>query len=136
MLEIFDGFINAVASEFHIPFKKEADGEYSALVEFEGGRHQKVLISFDKDDQGDPMINYYSIICQLTDPSPELFREALLLNTTLTYGAIAMMDDNSLIMHQATFLKDLDPQRFIKSFLYVAAKADELEEQLTGQDVA
>jgi hypothetical protein len=136
MLEIFDGFINAVSTEFHIPFKKEADGEYSAMVEFEGGRHQKVLVTFDKDDAGDAMINYYSVICQLDDPSQELYREALLLNTTLTYGAIAMMEDNSLIMHQATFLKDLDPQRFIKSLTYVAAKADELEEQLTGQDLA
>lgn len=135
MLEIFDGFINAVASEFHIPFKKESDGEYSALVEFEGGRHQKVLISFDKDDQGDPMINYYSVICKLEDTAPDLLREALLLNTTLTYGAIALMEDDSLIMHHASFLKDLDPQRFIKSFLYIAAKSDELEEQLTGEDV-
>jgi len=136
MLEIFDGFINAVASEMQIPFKKENDGEYSAFVEFEGGRHQRVLVSFEKDDQGDPMINYYSVICKLKDPSPEMFREALLMNTSLTYGAIALMDDDSLIMHQATFLKDMDPQRFIKSFLYVAAKADELEEQLTGEDVS
>ncbi|MDH4199117.1 MAG: YbjN domain-containing protein [Spirochaetia bacterium] len=136
MLEIFDGFIDAVSSEFHIPFKKENDGEYSAMVEFEGGRHQRVLISFGRDDQGDPMISYYSVICKLDEPSPDLFREALLLNTNLTYGAIALMDDNSLIMHQATFLKDLEPQRFIKSFLYVAAKADELEEQLTGEDIS
>jgi len=136
MLEIFDGFINAISSELSIPFHKEADGQYSANIEFEGGRHQRVLITFDRDDQGDPMINYYSVICKLNEDAPDLFREALLLNTTLTYGAIALMDDSSLIMHQATFLKDMDPQRFVKSLLYVAAKADELEEQLIGQDIS
>jgi len=136
MLEIFDGFISAVSTELQIPFKKERDGEFSANIEFEGGRHQKVLISFDTDDQGDPMINYYSVICKLEQDNPELFKESLLMNTALTYGSIALMDDNSLIMHQATFIKDMDPQRFIKSLLYVAAKADELEEELIGEDIS
>ncbi len=136
MLEIFDGFIGAVSTEFRIPFKKESDGEYSTNIEFEGGRHQRVLISFDTDDQGDPMINYYSVICKLEVDDSELYKEALLLNTTLTYGAIALMEDHSLIMHQATFIKDMDPQRFVKSLLYVAAKSDELEEELIGQDLS
>lgn len=136
MLEIFDGFIGAVSTEFHIPFKKESDGEYSTNINFDGDRHQRVLITVDKDDAGDPVINYYSVICKMENQSLELFRELLLMNTTLTYGAIALMDDNSLIVHHATYLKDMDPERFLKALTYVAAKADELEEQLTGTDIA
>ena len=136
MLEIFDGFIGAVSTELQIPFHKERDGEYSTIIEFEGGRRQKVLISFDKDESGDPMINYYSVICKLEVEAPELFKQSLMMNTSLTYGAIALLEDNSLIMHQATFIKDMDPQRFIKSLLYVAAKSDELEEEFTGLDVS
>ncbi|MES0489043.1 MAG: hypothetical protein ABUK01_03565 [Leptospirales bacterium] len=136
MLEAFDGFIAAVSSELKIPFQKEDDGEYTANIDFEGGRHQKVWVTLDRDEAGDPIINYYSHICKIAQDNLEIFKEALSLNTSLTYGATALMGDDNLIMHQATFLKDMDPQRFIKSLFYVAAKADELEEQFIGQDIS
>jgi len=136
MLELFDGFISAVGTELKLDFKKESDGEYSTNIEFEGGRHQRVWIVLDTDESGDPMVSYYSVICKLENENPALYKEALNLNTTLTYGAIALFNEKSLIMHQATFLKDMDPQRFVKSLFYVAAKADELEEQFTGLDLA
>ena len=133
MLELFDGFIAAVSTETHIPFHKEADGKYSAKIEFEGGRHQKVFVTLDQDDQGDPTINYHSVICKIKENDVELFKDALKMNTSLTYGAIALLND-SLIVHQTYFLRSMEPQRFLKSLSYVAAKADELEESLTAQD--
>ncbi|RME91473.1 MAG: hypothetical protein D6767_05185, partial [Candidatus Hydrogenedentota bacterium] len=126
MLELFDGFIAAVATETHIPFKKEKDGHYFANVEFEGGRHQKVFVSLGEDEQGDPIIEYYSHVGSLPKKDADLLYRLLETNLKLTYGAIALKDD-TIIIHQSYFLKTLDPERFLKSLVYVAAKADELE---------
>ena len=135
MLEAFDGFIAAVNTETKIPFYKESDGHYIAEISFEEGRKQKVLIFVDTDDAGDSTINYYSKICKLQSSDLITFKTALELNVTLTYGAVALMD-GSLVIHQTYFLKDMDPQRFMKSLLYVAAKADELEELFIHQDIS
>ncbi len=127
MLEIFDGFIAAINTETKIPFHKEADGKYSANITFEGGRKQKVIVSLGKDESGDSVLNYCSNIKKLEEKDSALFKEVLTLNASLTYGAIAIMKD-TFVIHQTYFVKDLDPQRFMKSLLYVAAKADELED--------
>ena len=134
MLEVFDGFIAALNTETKIPFFKESAGRYIAEVSFEENRKQKVLLFLDTDDAGDSTINYYSKICEMPDPDIHTCRAALELNVTLTYGAVALME-GSLVIHQTYFLKDMDPQRFMKSLLYVAAKADELEELFTKKDV-
>lgn len=133
MINVFDGFIAAVSTETRIPFEKEEEGRYRATVSFANGRKQNVLVLLDKDDMGDPTINYYSIICDLETDDVDLFKTALQLNVSLTYGSVALLD-GSLIVHHTYFLNNLDPQRFIKSLLYVAAKADELEEVLIEQD--
>ena len=133
MLEAFDGFIAAISTETKIPFIKETDGRYFSNIEFEGGRKQRVLVSLGKDDADDPLVHYYSVICKVKKDDLNLYKDSLKINTNLDYGAIAILDD-SLIIHQTMFLKDMDPQRFIKSLLYVAAKADELEEALIQVD--
>ena len=134
MLEAFDGFIAALNTETKIPFFKESAGRYTAEISFEEDRKQKVLVFLGTDDSGDSTINYYSKICKMPDPNIDTCRAALELNVTLTYGAVALME-GSLVIHQTYFLKDMDPQRFMKSLLYVAAKADELEELFTKKDV-
>ena len=135
MLELFDGFLAAVSTETHIPFHKEANGKYHAHVEFEGGRHQNVLITMGEDDMGDATINFYSVICKVPSDNCDLLKDALRLNISLTYGSIALMDD-SLIIHRTYFLQDIEPERFLKSLIYVAAKADELEEVMIKEDVS
>lgn len=137
MVKAFDGFIAAVSAEMNIPFHKEKDGEYSSDIEFEGGRHQKVRVTLGKDDSGDPTINYYSNICKLTEElstNLKLLTDSLKMNAILTYGAVAI-SKNDLIIHQTYYLKDMDPIRFVKSLLYVAARADELEENIVHVDV-
>ncbi|MDH5717442.1 MAG: YbjN domain-containing protein [Spirochaetia bacterium] len=133
MLEIFDGFIAAITTETKIPFIKEEDGKYYANIEFEGGRKQRVLVSLGKDDANDPLVHYYSVICKIKEDDLSLYKDALKINVNLDYGAIALLDD-SMVIHQTMFLEDMDPKRFIKSLLYVAAKADELEEALIQVD--
>lgn len=133
-VEGFDGFIAAIASEFHITIHKESEKVYVAKIPFEGGRSQEVLITLNEDEAGDNTINYYSVIAQLKKDSCELFKTVLAMNATLHYGALALME-NALIIHNSVFLQDYEPHRFMKSLTYVAAKADEIEEILIKKDL-
>ena len=126
-MEIFDGFISAVASEFKIRFHKDDDGNYTTNIEFEGGRSQEILITLTSDESGDRIINYYSVIGKLKKDLCELYKFSLQQNTTFDYGAISLLND-TLILRNTVLLQDCDPHRFMKSLTYIAAKADELEE--------
>ena len=134
MFEEFDEFISAVSVETHVNFEKIKDGHYQANVEFEGGRHQRCTVRLAKDDVDDPTVEYYSVICEVPQENTQLYKAALILNLSLTYGALSLMG-NHLILKQTTWLQNNDPLRFIKSLTYVAAMADELEEKLTGDDL-
>ncbi len=135
MLEVFDGFIAALNTETNIPFIKESDGKYSATVNFEEKRKQLVRIELCKDESDDLMITLSSSVCLLKEKeNPDVYRYALELNNALTYAALTLKN-GYLTVYRAYFLRSLDPQRFIKSLLYVAAKADELEEAFTNSDV-
>lgn len=133
-MEVFDGFISAVAKEFRIKFHKDSKGSYSTTIEFDNNRQQDVLITLRKDESGDGMISYYSIVCRLKKDLCELYKYALQINSTLDYGALSLMDD-SLVLRSSILLEDCDPMRFMKSLTYIAAKADELEESMITQDL-
>jgi ribosomal protein S8 len=133
-MEMFDGFISAIASEFKIKFHKDAEGGYITHLEFENDRSQEVLITLNRDESGDRIINYYSIIGKLKRDVCELYKYSLQLNTTFDYGGIALLND-TLVMRNSILLADCDPIRFMKSLTYIAAKADELEELLNKENV-
>lgn len=132
-MEVFDGFIAAIASEFKIKFHKNGEGAYTANMEFENGRTQEVLVTLSKDESGDRIIHYLSIVGKLKTDSLELYKYALELNSTLDYGAIVLMD-NKLVVRNTILLHGCEPQAFMKSLIYIAAKADELEELLIQGD--
>jgi hypothetical protein len=130
-MEVFDGFIAAIGSEFKIQFQKDRDGDaYTTNIEFENGRTQKILITLSKDESGDRIIHYYSVIGKLKHDSMELYKYSLELNSSLDYGAITLMD-GTLLLRESILLHHCEPQRFMKSLIYIAAKADELEEIFT-----
>lgn len=133
-MEIFDGFIAAIAAEFKIKFHKDAEGAYSTNIEFQNNRSQEVLITLSKDESGDRIINYYSIVGKIKQNICELFKYALQLNTTFHYGALALLN-NTLILRNSILLRDCDPERFMKSLTYIAAKADELEELFIKKNI-
>lgn len=137
MFKIFDGFIAAVSTETKIPFLKDENGNYTANIEFSNDRRQKVFVTLDKDESGDGIVRYYSVICHLPEKqhSLELFRDALQAGVYFDYGAIGLMD-STLIVFQTVLLNNLQARTFIKSLVYVAAKADELEESLVHVDEA
>ncbi len=130
----FDGFIGAIAAEFKIKIDKESERVYVAKIPFEGGRNQDVLITLNQDEAGDDTINYYSVVVQLKKDACELYKMALNLNATLHYGAFALLE-NALILHNSVLLTDCHPHRFMKSLIYIAAKADEFEEMLLKKDI-
>jgi len=134
-MEIFDGFISAIASEFKIPFRKDNHGNYTATLEFENGRSQDILVYLKKDEAGDRVIHYHSVVVSpFKNSSKNLYKNVLEQNLTFDYGALAL-DKDALVMRNTILLEDCDPRRFIKSLVYIAAKADELEEQFHGEDI-
>ena len=133
-MEIFDGFIAAIASEFKIKFHKDTKGAYSTSIEFENERTQDVLITLSKDESGDNIIHYHSVIVKLKRDSLELYKYSLGLNSTLDYGAIVLMED-TLILRNSILLHHCEPQRFMKSLVYIAAKADELNEMFVKKNL-
>jgi len=132
-MEIFDGFISAVAAEFKIPFNKGKNGTYTATLEFDNGRSQDIMISLKKDEAGDRVINYRSVVATLKQDTWEFYKYCLGQNTVFDYGALAL-DGNTLIVSDTVLLEDCDPRRFIKSLIYIAAKADEMEEVVARED--
>jgi hypothetical protein len=133
IMQVFDGFIAAVASEFNIKFNKKSEGIYTTRIEFDNNRSQDVLVTLGNDESGDRIISYFSIIAKLKQKSNDFFEYALKMNATLDYGAIALME-NALVLRSNMLLRNCEPDRFFKSLTYVAAKADELEEKLTHKD--
>ena len=134
-MEIFDGFISAIASEFKIPFRKDNHGNYTATLEFENGRSQDILVYLKKDESGDRVIHYHSVVISpFKHSSKNLYKTVLEQNITFDYGALAL-DKEALVMRNTVLLEDCDPRRFMKSLVYVAAKADELEEQFLEYDI-
>jgi hypothetical protein len=132
-MEIFEGFISAVAAEFNMKFLRKKDGVYSITVEFDNDRSQEVIISLAKDESGDRLINCYSIIVKVKSDYAELYKYALKMNAVIDYGAIALMED-ALVLRNTLLLEDCEPHQFVKSLTYVAAKSDEIEENLTSKD--
>jgi len=128
-MEVFDGFIKAIASEFKIKFHKDEEGNYLTVIKFDNNREQEVLVTLSKDESGDRIINYYSVIGKLKQDLGELYKYSLQLNSTLHYGSIALLNE-ALILRNSLLLHDCEPRRFFKSLTYIAAKADELEEML------
>ena len=134
-MEAFDGFISAIASEFKIPFRKDNQGNYTTTLEFENGRSQDVLIYLRQDESGDRVIHYHSVVVSpFKHSSKNIYKTMLEQNLTLDYVALAL-DKDALVMHNTILLQDCDPRRFMKSLVYIAAKADELEEQFHKEDI-
>jgi len=132
-MEIFDGFISAVAAELKIPFHKGKDGSYTATLEFDNGRSQDILISLKQDEAGDRVINYRSVVAEKHDDKLNFYKFCLKQNMTFDYGALAL-DGDTLIVNNSMLLEECEPRRFLKNLVYIAAKADEIEEIIVRED--
>ena len=104
-----------------------------ATLEFDNGRTQNVLVALKQDESGDRVIQYLSTIASLKKDTWDLYKSSLQQNLTFDYGALALDKDN-LVMHYTVLLENCEPRTFMKSLIYVAAKADEIEEMLSKID--
>ncbi|MDA3899893.1 MAG: hypothetical protein PF637_05170 [Spirochaetes bacterium] len=128
-MQIFDGFIAAIAAEFNIRFHKKEEGSYITTIEFENDRQKEVLVMLSWDEAEDRMIHFYSSVASFKADDGELFKYALETNATLDYAALSIIED-SLVLRGALLLEECEPKRFMKSLVYIAAKSDELVELL------
>ena len=133
-MEMFDGFISAIAGEFKIRFHKDEDGNYTTNIEFEDGRSQEMFITLSEDESGDGIIKYYSVIGKLKRDLSELYKFLLQQNVMLDYGSIALLND-ALVIRSSILLDECNPHQFMKSLVYIAAKADEFEEMFSKNNV-
>jgi len=133
-MEMFDGFISAIAGEFKIRFHKDEDGNYTTNIEFEDGRSQEMFITLSEDESGDRIIKYYSIIGKLKRDLSELYKFLLQQNVVLDYGSIALLND-ALVIRSSILLDECNPRQFMKTLIYIAAKADEFEELFAKSNV-
>ena len=132
-MELFDGFIAAITSEFNIKFQRDDEDNYVTTIEFQNDRKQDVQISLSVDESGDRIIHFDSVIKKIKKDSPVLYKQSLEINSSLDYGAI-VLDEGTLLLRNSILLHHCEPQRFMKNLLYIAAKADELEEKFTRKD--
>ncbi len=132
-MELFDGFIAAIASEFNIKFEKDPEENYITTIEFQNERKQDVSVSISIDESGDRIIHFVSNIKKLKKDSSVLYKQSLEINSYLDYGAI-VLEESNLKLRNSILLHHCEPQRFMKNLLYIAAKADELEEKFTRKD--
>jgi hypothetical protein len=52
----------------------------------------------------------------------------------LDYGSIALLND-ALVIRSSIMLEECEPHQFMKSLIYIAAKADEFEELFAKDNV-
>lgn len=131
----FSIFIDAINEETDLKIIKEEENVYSTDIDFEDTtRKQRVLIKYLKDQMKNEIVTFYSIICPLPQNlEAEFLKQSLMLNASFSCGSISIQDEH-LIMFYSYFFQGLEPEQFIKTLLYIAAKADELEEVLVKQD--
>ena len=98
------------------------------LFETEDGRSQQVFVG-NMGDSGWAMV--YTAVCPEGAIEP---REALIRNSKMTVGHLALVEGGPVIFRHTFPLADLDPEEF-ETPLHVAVQfGDRLERELTGAD--
>ncbi|MEZ6188239.1 MAG: hypothetical protein R3F62_24925 [Planctomycetota bacterium] len=108
----------------------EEGGILSIDVPTGEGRSQVVLITPDTDVAEQQIVRYWSVIGGVEDVD---FRRCLEENATLAYGAIAIHDEQLVIM-DTQLVSDADPMEVGASIGNLAAYADRYEKDLFGTD--
>ncbi|MCA8923889.1 MAG: hypothetical protein KDD82_18910 [Planctomycetes bacterium] len=118
----------AQACSWHVV---EEDGMLSIDVPTGDGRSQVVLITNDTDMAEQKIVRYWSVIGGTEDVD---FRRCLEENSRLAYGAIAIQD-NQLVIMDTQLVQDADPMEVAASIGNLAAYADRYEKDLFGTDL-
>lgn len=115
-------------------FEKTPSG-YAYTIQLAGSRHQRVdLVLTFKDSDGTPLVVLYS---ECGPASADRYEWALKANMRSPFGAVALRDTSSgpKFVVVDTYLRDaVTTKQLTRALEAVAARADAMEQQLTGMD--
>jgi hypothetical protein len=88
-----------------------------------------VMISLFQEDE-ETFCRFASIMLKDFEPSLELLRTVLRLNTEVLFGAFLLFEDNTLSFSATLLGNDLDFNEFEKTLRYVAKVSDDYDDKL------
>lgn len=131
-------------TEFHTPCQEEVYRKVKAYLDelvdehFDDAEHCDfylkygttiVEISIEPYEEDDAVIEILAFCVQGVEPSFELMRELLQLNSEIHLGAFSLVDSDVFYSH--SFLgRRLDPEQLIASLNNVASVSDEFDEKI------
>ncbi len=119
-----------------LPLTSRGEGkEYCFDVSLPDGRSQQVLVDLASEDPNGRIIVQLSTPCGDADPAQ--YEDALKLNMSITYGAIAiaLLDDTLCFAMVDSYLRaTVHPEDVAESIMSLARNGDALEKSLSGED--
>ncbi len=119
-----------------LPLTSRGEGkEYCFDISLEDGRSHQVLVDLAQKDSNGRLIVQLSTPCGDVDPNK--YEDALKLNMSITYGAIAIAllgDTHCFAMVDSYLRETVHPQDIAESIMSLARNGDSLEKSLSGED--
>jgi hypothetical protein len=130
-----DGALIAAAVQ-DLPLTLRGEGqEYCVDVSLADGRSHQVTIDLSREDPNGRAIVQLSTPCG--DADPARYEDALKLNMSIPYGAIAVAslgDSLCFAMVDSYLRASVHPEDIAESIMSLARHGDSLEQSLTGED--
>jgi len=109
---------------------KDEQDWFSLVWSYDSGRTQQIVVShyecFDQE-----WIEFRSYVCKEAEMTP---RVALRKNSELSLGALALDAEGDYVLIHKAALASLDPDEFALPLQFLAATADEWEQQHAARD--
>jgi serine/threonine-protein kinase len=100
-----------------------------------GERLQEVMVDVNEGKNGERYLSVFSV-CAPADPAH--YASALALNARLTYGSLSIRTvlDTPMFVMTRTFPRDrVRPRELRDAIIEIARRSDQIEQQLTQQDI-
>ena len=111
------------------------DNQYLLDLGLADERRQRVYVETSDHAAAERLLRIYSLCC---DARPDYYENALRLNSELLHGGLAIRDveGHPMFVVSDTFPRStVQPEAIRRSVLEVAARADYVEQLLTGADI-
>ena len=104
-------------------------------ISFPNGRSQVVYLENSEHRAGDRLLNIYSVCC---DSRPDFYENALRLNAVVLHGGLSIKDIDGrpcFVMVDTYPRATVSAEEIRRSVVEIGARADEIENLLTGNDI-
>lgn len=112
-----------------------SDDKFQVEVLLPDGRRQTVYVEVSDHEVEQRLVQIYTICCKVV---PEFYHEALRLNSLISHGAISIRNiggDEYFVMVNSYPRSTVVAEELRRSILELSVRADQIEFQLTGQDI-